>query len=54
MKFFIVLSGSALKVRMIAVYRFLVSFLIREFFRLKNDRKNGTRDCAVLDKISEN
>ena len=54
---FIALSESPLKVRKIAVYRFLVSFLVPELLRfkdLKNNRKNGTKKCAVLDKINQN
>ena len=48
MKIFIVLSKSPLKVRMIAVYCFLISFLVPELLRLKdlkNDRKNGTKNA---------
>ena len=57
MKIFIVLSESPLKVRMIAVYRFLMSFLVPELLRfkdLKNDRKTWYEKCAVLDKINQN
>ena len=46
MKIFIVLSESPLKIRKIAVYCFLISFLVPELSRfkdLKNDRKNGTK-----------
>ena len=46
MKIFIVLSESPLKVRKIAVYHFLISFL--ELLRskdLKNYRKNGTKNA---------
>ena len=46
MKIFIVLSESPLEVRKIAVYRFLVLFLVPELSRfkdLKDDRKNGTK-----------
>ena len=42
MKIFIFLSESSLKVRKIAVYRSLISFLVPELFRfkdLKNDQK---------------
>ena len=42
MKSFISLSESPLKVRMIAVYRLLISFLVPQLLRfkdLKNDRK---------------
>ena len=47
LKIFIVLSESLLKVRKIAVYRFLISFLVLELLRskdLKNYRKNGTKN----------
>ena len=56
MKIFIILSESPLKVRMIAIYRLLISFLVPELLRsidLKNDRKNGTK-CTILDKINQN
>ena len=46
MKIFIVLSESPLNARKIALYRFLISFLVPELLRfkyLKNDRKNGTK-----------
>ena len=36
MKIFIVLSESPLKVRKIAVYRFLISFLVLELLRFKD------------------
>ena len=48
MKIFIVLSESPLKVRKIAVYRLLISFLVPELLRfkdLKEDRKNGTKNA---------
>ena len=48
MKTFIVLSESRLKVRKIAVYRFLISFLVIELLKfkdLKNYRKNGTKNA---------
>ena len=48
MKIFIVLSESPLKVRKIAVYRLLISFLVPELLRfkdLKKDRKNGTKNA---------
>ena len=48
MKIFIVLSESPLKARKIALYRFLISFLVPELLRfkdLKNDRKNGTKNA---------
>ena len=50
MKFFTVLSESPLKVRKIAVYRFLISFLVLELLRskhLKNYRKNGTENARA-------
>ena len=61
MKIF-VLSESPLKVRKIAVYRFLISFLVLELLRfkdLKNYRKNGTKNVQSrvksikLDKICD-
>ena len=48
MKIFIVLSESPLKIRKIAVYRFLISFLVPELSRfkdLKNDQKIGTKNA---------
>ena len=57
MKIFIVLSESPLKVRKIAVYRFLISFLVPELLRfkdLKKKPKNWYEKCAVLDKINQN
>ena len=48
MKIFVVLSESPLIVRKIAVYRFLISFLVLELFRskdLKNYRKNGMKNA---------
>ena len=48
MKIFVVLSESPLKIRKIAVYLFLISFLVPELSRfkdLKNDRKNGTKNA---------
>ena len=48
MKIFIVLSESPLKIRKIAVYRFLISFLVPELSRfkdLKNDQINGTKNA---------
>ena len=48
MKIFILLSESPLKVRKIAVYRFLISFLVLELLRskdFKNYRKNGTKNA---------
>ena len=48
MKTFVVLSESPLKVRKIAVYRFLISFLVLELLRskdLKNYLKNGTENA---------
>ena len=47
MKIFIVLSESPLIVRKIAVYRFLISFLVLALLKskdLKNCRKNGTKN----------
>ena len=48
MKIFIVPSESSLKVRKIAVYRFLTSFPIAELLRfnnLKKDRKYSTKNA---------
>ena len=48
MKIFIVLSDSPLNARTIALYRFLISFLVPELLRFKdskNDRKNGTKNA---------
>ena len=48
--FFIFLSESHLKVRKIAVYHFLISFLALEllmFKDLKNYRKKWYKKCAV-------
>ena len=48
MKIFIVLSESLLKVKRIAVYSFLISFLVPELLRfkdLKNGQKNGTKNA---------
>ena len=48
MEIFIVLSGSSLKAREIALYRFLISLLVPELLRfkdLKNDRKNDTKNA---------
>ena len=48
MKIFIALSKSPLKVRKIAVFRFLISFLVPELSRfkdLKNDQKNDTKNA---------
>ena len=42
MKIFIVLSESPLNVRKIALYRFLISFLVPELLRLK-DLKNSQK-----------
>ena len=62
MEIFIVLSESPLKVRKIAVYRLLISFLVPELLRfkdLKKDRKNGTKNARSwiksikIDKISD-
>ena len=57
MKIFIVLSESPSKVLKIAVYRFLISFLVPELLLFKdlwNDLKKWYEKCAVLDKINEN
>ena len=46
MKIFIDLPDSTLKVRKIAIYRFLISILAPKLLRfkdLKNDRQNGTK-----------
>ena len=46
MNIFIFLSESPLKIRKIAVYRFLILFLVLELLRskdLKNYRKNDTK-----------
>ena len=51
MKIFIVLSESPLNARKIALYPFLISFLVPELLRfkdLKNDRKNGTKNAWSL------
>ena len=51
MKIFSVLSESPLKVRKIAIYHFLISFLVLELLRskdLKNYRKNGTKNVRYL------
>ena len=48
MKIFIVLSESPLKVRKIAVYRFLISFLVLELLSskdLKIIRRNGAKNA---------
>ena len=52
MKIFIVPFESPLKVRNIAVYRFLISFLVPELLKfkdLKKTTKNWYEKCAVLD-----
>ena len=54
MKTFIILSESPLKIRKIAAYRFLISFLVPELSRfkdLKNDRKKWYEKYAVLSKL---
>ena len=51
MKIFIILFESPLKIRKIAVYRFLISFLVPELSRfkdLKNDRKKMVRKMRGL------
>ena len=48
MPFFIVLTESPFKVRKIAVYRFLISFLVSELLSskdLKNYQQNGTKNA---------
>ena len=45
MKIFIVPSESSLKVRKIAVYCFLISFLVPELLRFK-DLKNHQKNCS--------
>ena len=48
MKILIVLSESPLKIRKIAVYRFLISFLVPELSwskYLENDQKNGRKNA---------
>ena len=47
MKIFIVLCESPLKILKIAVYRFLISFLVPElmFKDLQNGLKNGTKNA---------
>ena len=48
MKIFIVLCESPLKILNIAIYRFLISFLVPEllmFKDLKNGLKNGTKNA---------
>ena len=52
MKIFMVLSESPLKVRKIAAYRFLISFLVPTLLRfqdLKNDRKKLVRKMRGLE-----
>ena len=48
MNIFIVLSESPLNARKIALYHFLIFFLVSELLRfkdLKSDRKNGTKNA---------
>ena len=48
MKIFIVLCESPLKILKIAIYRFLISFLVSElllFKDLQNGLKNGTKNA---------
>ena len=48
MKILIVLSESPLNARKIALYRFLIWFLVPELLRFKDltkDRKNGTKNA---------
>ena len=47
MKIFIVLSGSPLKVRKMAVYRFLISFLAQELLRFKDSKNDQENDTEV-------
>ena len=57
MKIFIVLCESPLKILKIAVYGFLISFLVPEllmFKDLQNDPKKWYEKCAVWDKINQN
>ena len=57
MKIFISSSESPLKVRKIAVYRFLMSFLVLKLLRfkgLKNCGKKWHEKCAVIYKINQN
>ena len=58
MNIFIALSENPLNARKIALYRFLISFLVPELLRfkdLKNDRQNGTKNArSSLDKINQN
>ena len=51
MKIFIVLSESPLKVRKIAIYRFLISFLGVKIWKTT---KKWYEKCAVLNKINHN
>ena len=53
MKIFIALSESPVNVTKIAVYLFLISFLVPELSRFK-DLKNYQKFGAVLDKINQN
>ena len=48
MKIFIALSENPINARKIALYHFLISFLVPELLRfkdLKNDRQNGTKNA---------
>ena len=57
MHIFIVKSENPLKVRKMAVYRSLIPFLVPKSSKLEdliNDRKDGTRNCAVMDEINQN
>ena len=53
MKIFIALSESPLKAKKIAIYCLLILFLVPELLRILKRIKSGTRDCTVLDKISQ-
>ena len=57
MKIFIVLCKSTLKILKIAVYRFLISFLVSELLMFKDLQKRPKKwceKCAVWDKINQN
>ena len=57
MKIFIVPCESPLKILKIAVYRFLISFLVPELLMFKDVQKRPRKwyeKCAVWDKINQN
>ena len=56
MKIFIVLSESPLNARKIALYRFLISFLVPELLGLQFEKrpKKWYEKCAISDKINQN